>query len=96
MNEPWHTDRWSVSPHNFADGVAPPAHPVELHDITLRDSEECADVAFSVDDKVRIAEALALAGFKHSELFGDPIVVTVESTRIRIGLSAIGERQGSS
>ena len=69
MNEPWHTDRWSVSPHNFADGVAPPAHPVELHDITLRDGEECADVAFSVDDKVRIAEALALAGLKRTELF---------------------------
>jgi isopropylmalate/homocitrate/citramalate synthase len=42
---------------------------VELHDITVRDGEECADVAFTVDDKVRIAEALALVGIRRMELF---------------------------
>jgi isopropylmalate/homocitrate/citramalate synthase len=35
----------------------------------VRDGEECADVAFTVDDKVRIAEALALVGIRRMELF---------------------------
>jgi hypothetical protein len=34
----------------------------ELHDITVRDGGECADVAFPVDDKVRIVEALSMVG----------------------------------
>jgi 2-isopropylmalate synthase len=58
-----------VSPHNFAEEIAPPGHPAELHDVTLRDGEECADLAYTVDDKVRIAEALALVGLKRVELF---------------------------
>ena len=66
---PWEAARWSVSPHNFADEIATNGRPVELHDITLRDGEECADLVFTVDDKVRIAEALALLGLKRVELF---------------------------
>src|SRR5438128_4301211 len=66
---PWEGPRWSVSPHNFADEIAPPGRPVQLHDITLRDGEECADLVYSVDDKVRIAEALAQLGLKRVELF---------------------------
>jgi isopropylmalate/homocitrate/citramalate synthase len=66
---PWEGPHWSVSPHNFADEIAPPGRPVQLHDITLRDGEECADLVFTVDDKVRIAEALALLGIKRVELF---------------------------
>ncbi|MFA5026952.1 MAG: hypothetical protein WC713_03690 [Candidatus Methylomirabilota bacterium] len=66
---PWRTPHWFCSPHNFEPAITPPPHPVALHDITVRDGEECADVAFTVDDKVRIAEALALVGIKRMELF---------------------------
>ena len=69
MSEPlWRKPHWFVSPHNFDARVQIPPHPVELHDITVRDGEECADVAFTVDDKVRIAEALARAGIRRMEL----------------------------
>ena len=66
---PWRTPHWFCSPHNFEPTITAPPHPVELHDITVRDGEECADVAFTVDDKVRIAEALALVGIRRMELF---------------------------
>jgi isopropylmalate/homocitrate/citramalate synthase len=66
---PWRTSHWHCSPHNFDPALPVPSHPVALHDITVRDGEECADVAFSVDDKVRIAEALALVGVRRMELF---------------------------
>lgn len=69
MSQPWEGPRWSVSPHNFAAEIAPPGRPVELHDVTLRDGEECADLAYTVDDKVRIAEALARLGLRRVELF---------------------------
>lgn len=66
---PWEGRGWSVSPHNFAEAVAVPPHPVHLHDVTLRDGEECADLVYTVDDKVRIAEALAHLGVRRTELF---------------------------
>ena len=69
MAEPWEGAHWSVSPHNFAAEIAPPGRPVQLHDVTMRDGEECADLAYSVDDKVRIAEALARLGIRRTELF---------------------------
>lgn len=69
MSNPWEGPRWSVSRHNFAEEIQPPGRPVELHDITLRDGEECADLVYTVDDKVRIAEALAQLGLKRVELF---------------------------
>ncbi len=65
----WRTSHWFCSPHNFEPTITPPPHPVDLHDITVRDGEECADVAFTVEDKVRIAEALALVGIRRMELF---------------------------
>ncbi|MBT6145273.1 MAG: hypothetical protein HOH74_07590, partial [Gemmatimonadetes bacterium] len=67
--QPWKTEHWSVSPHNFDEAIHVEPHRVELHDITIRDGEECADLAYSVDDKVRIAEALARVGIKRTELF---------------------------
>lgn len=66
---PWEGRGWSVSPHNFAEGIAVPPRPVQLHDVTLRDGEECADLVYTVDDKVRIAEALAHLGVRRTELF---------------------------
>jgi len=67
--EPWRNAHWHCSPHNFDPSLRVRPHPVALHDITVRDGEECADVAFTVDDKVRIAEALALVGIRRMELF---------------------------
>ena len=69
MDTPWEGPHWSVSPHNFADEITIPPRPVQLHDVTLRDGEECADLAYSVDAKVRIAEALAQLGIRRTELF---------------------------
>jgi isopropylmalate/homocitrate/citramalate synthase len=66
---PWEGPHWSTSPHNFDPAVAVPPRPVELHDITVRDGEECADVAYTVEDKVRFATALAGAGVQRMELF---------------------------
>jgi isopropylmalate/homocitrate/citramalate synthase len=65
----WVGPHWSVSPHNFNPAVAITPRPVALHDITVRDGEECADVAYTVDDKVRFAEALASVGVRRMELF---------------------------
>src|SRR3974390_1412436 len=67
--EPWLTEHWAASQHNFDPVIAVPAHPVVLHDITVRDGEESADLAFSVEDKVRITEALARVGIRRMELF---------------------------
>src|ERR1044071_5932516 len=66
---PWEGPRWTVSPHNYAAEIARPTHRPELHDVTLRDGEEAADVVYTTQDKVRIAEARALAGVKRYELF---------------------------
>jgi isopropylmalate/homocitrate/citramalate synthase len=66
---PWAGPHWSVSPHNFAAEVGVPSHPVTLHDITLRDGEECADVALGAEDKLTIAEALCAIGLRRIELF---------------------------
>ncbi|MEZ4637734.1 MAG: hypothetical protein R2856_22720 [Caldilineaceae bacterium] len=42
---------------------------MQLHDLTIRDGEECADLAFNTEDKVRIAEMLAAVGIRRSEVF---------------------------
>jgi 2-isopropylmalate synthase len=68
-SRPWEGPHWSTSPHNFDPAVAVPARAVELHDITVRDGEECADVAYTVEDKVRFAVALASVGVRRMELF---------------------------
>lgn len=69
MEPEWVGQHWSVSPHNFAEEIRVPPHPVVLHDITLRDGEECADVALGVEEKIAIAEALCEVGVRRIELF---------------------------
>lgn len=61
--------RWVASQHNFAAEIAVPPRPVELHDLTLRDGEEAADLAFTTADKVQLAETLARLGIKRTEVF---------------------------
>jgi len=67
--EPWQSAHWAASQHNFAPEIVIEPHPVALHDITLRDGEECADLAYTVEGKVQVAEALARLGIRRMELF---------------------------
>lgn len=69
LSEQWHRPHWAASRHNFAPETAVPPRPVVLHDLTLRDGEEAADLAFTTADKVRIAESLARLGIKRTEVF---------------------------
>ena len=70
MSTPWKTDQWFTSPWNFAPEVRQDfqfADKIELHDITLRDGEQQAGLVYTVDEKLRIAEALAEAGVHRIE-----------------------------
>jgi isopropylmalate/homocitrate/citramalate synthase len=69
MTAEWIGPHWSVSPHNYDPEIRVSARPVALHDITLRDGEECADVSLGVEDKVMIAEALCEVGIRRIEFF---------------------------
>ena len=74
--EPWKTDKWHVSPWNFAPEVLAELHfakQVKVHDVTLRDGEQQTGVIFTKDDKIRIAEGLAEAGVHRIEA-GMPVV----------------------
>jgi isopropylmalate/homocitrate/citramalate synthase len=66
---PWESDQWAASLHNFANEIAVPPHAVTLHDLTIRDGEESADLAFNTADKIRIAEALVRLGIRRTEIF---------------------------
>jgi isopropylmalate/homocitrate/citramalate synthase len=68
--EQWQSDDWFVSPWNFTDDVRENlnfAEQIQIHDITLRDGEQQTGVAFTRDDKIRIAEALAEVGVQRIE-----------------------------
>ncbi len=82
---PWHTDRWFTSPWNHDEevvrGMQFPAR-IEIHDVTLRDGEQQAGVEFSVDDKIRIADALAEAGVHRIEA-GLPAVSREDERAVR-------------
>src|SRR6202521_4046041 len=83
--EPWKTDKWFVSPWNFADEVQAGLHfpkQIKVHDITLRDGEQQTGVIFNKDDKIRIAEALAEAGVHRIEA-GMPVVSPSDEAAIK-------------
>jgi hypothetical protein len=64
-NTPWKTDKWYVSPWNFADDVTKDFHfadKVIFHDVSLRDGEQQAGLIFNADEKIAIAERLAEGG----------------------------------
>ncbi len=84
---PWKTDKWFVSPWNYETEVVkpfkfPPAKEIKIHDITLRDGEQQAGIAYSLEDKMRIARALADAGVHRIET-GMPAVSKVDEEAIK-------------
>ena len=59
---PWKTDQFFSSAWNYSEEVTKElnfAKNIKIHDVTLRDGEQQTGVAFSFDDKIRIAEGLA-------------------------------------
>lgn len=63
-------DGWWVSPFNFIDEVSNEydGKDVAIHDVTLRDGEQTFGVAFSPEERVRIAEALDEMGVPRIEV----------------------------
>lgn len=69
-DQPWQTDDWFTSAWNFEDEVTKDfnfSDNIKIHDVTLRDGEQQTGIAFSKDDKIRIAEGLAEAGIHRIE-----------------------------
>jgi isopropylmalate/homocitrate/citramalate synthase len=67
---PWKSENWFSSAWNFNDEVTKDlnfADNIKIHDVTLRDGEQQTGVAFTFDDKIRIAEGLAEAGIHRIE-----------------------------
>lgn len=83
--QPWKTDNWFVSPWNFAEEVRAGLNfpkQIKVHDITLRDGEQQAGIAFTKEDKIRIAEALAEVGVHRIEA-GMPVVSPADAAAIK-------------
>jgi isopropylmalate/homocitrate/citramalate synthase len=83
--EPWKTDKWFVSPWNFAAPVREQLHfpkQVKFHDITLRDGEQQTGIIFNKEEKIRIAEGLAEAGVHRIEA-GMPVVSPSDAAAIK-------------
>jgi isopropylmalate/homocitrate/citramalate synthase len=73
---PWKSEDWFTSPWNFAPEVTKDwkfPDNIRIHDVTLRDGEQQAGLAFNFDDKIRIAEGLAEVGVQRIEA-GMPVV----------------------
>ena len=82
---PWKTDRWFTSPWNHDEEVASGYQfpdQIQIHDVTLRDGEQQSGVVFTVDEKIRIAEALAEAGVHRIEA-GLPAVSADDEKAVR-------------
>lgn len=87
MNQPWKTEKWFVSPWNYEPEVTsgfafPPAQEIKIHDITLRDGEQQAGIAYTRGDKLKIAKALAEAGVHRIEA-GMPAVSKEDEAAIK-------------
>ncbi|HEY5622325.1 MAG TPA: pyruvate carboxyltransferase [Gammaproteobacteria bacterium] len=67
---PWKSEDWFSSAWNFNEEVTKELHfadTIKIHDVTLRDGEQQTGIAFTFDDKLRIAEGLAEAGIHRIE-----------------------------
>ena len=83
---PWEAEgRYFTSPWNHLDesraGLEFPAR-VRFHDVTLRDGEQQAGVAFTAEDKLAIANRLAEAGVDRIEA-GMPIVSPQDEAAVK-------------
>ena len=79
------TENYFVSPVNYMEEVINDMRlpeKVMLHDSTLRDGEQQTGVAFTLDDKVRIAELLSEVGIQRIEA-GMPAVSKIDEEAIR-------------
>jgi isopropylmalate/homocitrate/citramalate synthase len=70
------------------------AHPLDVHDDSLRDGEQTVGVAFSVEQKIEIARGLLEAGVRYLSL-GYPAVSEAEREAIR-AVASVGDRSGFS
>jgi len=71
----WLTDKYWVTPMNYADEVRSQfdlPERVYIHDVTLREAEQAPHVALKPEEKIRIYEALDELGVHSVEIF--PIV----------------------
>ena len=87
MKQPWKTEKWFVSPWNYEPEVTskfrfPPAKEIKIHDITLRDGEQQAGIAYTLEDKMKIAKALAETGVHRIET-GMPAVSKEDERAIK-------------
>lgn len=85
MDKPWRTEKWFVSHLNYEEAVTSefemPKN-IKIHDITLRDGEQQAGLAFSKDEKIRIGEKLAEIGVHRIEA-GMPAVSKADEGAIK-------------
>ena len=91
LNEPWHTEKWFVSPWDFLPEVKDQfqfPQKIDIHDVTLRDGEQQAGILFRRDEKVRIAEALAALGVNRIEA-GTPAVSKEDEAAVREILASV-------
>jgi isopropylmalate/homocitrate/citramalate synthase len=82
---PWKTDKWFVSHYNYLDEVRRDLklpERVVIHDVTLRDGEQQANIIFRKDEKIRIARALDEAGVDRIEA-GMPAVSLQDEEAIK-------------
>jgi len=91
---PWKTDKWFVSPWNYApEAVASLGFPdeIKIHDITLRDGEQQAGIVFTRQEKIEIARKLDQVGVHRIE-GGMPAVSPQDEAAIKdmvaLGLKA--------
>lgn len=85
MSEPWKTDKWFVSHYNFVEEVRKSLklpEKVLIHDITLRDGEQQANVIFRKQEKIKVARLLDEAGVQRIEA-GMPAVSKQEMEAVK-------------
>lgn len=81
------------SPFNPPDTLPEPARQVLLHDVTLREGEQAAPVAFSLDDRVVIAQALDRIGVRRIQVGfagrDDDAIHAVKNTDVQAEISVL-------
>jgi methanogen homocitrate synthase len=79
-------DKYWASPLNFIpeNNLGLDGRKVKIHDVSLRDGEQTSNLAFSLNDRIRIAEALSDLGVARIEV-GMPII----SDEVRQGIKKI-------